>query len=95
MCEVSADNNDSGATSGHAAVSCCTTGSSSWRQHFAKYKKHFVVLLWRELLMSTRNPADVAGRMLTFVFVSLIAGIMEYDKEGGASSMWSRMQVGG
>lgn len=32
------------------------------------------VLMWRELLAVTRNPADVAGRMLIFAYVSVLLG---------------------
>jgi hypothetical protein len=32
------------------------------------------VLLWREALSVTRNPADVAGRMLIFTWISVLIG---------------------
>jgi hypothetical protein len=31
-------------------------------------------LLWRELLAVTRNPADVAGRMLIFTWIAVLVG---------------------
>lgn len=30
--------------------------------------------MWRELLAVTRNPADVAGRMLIFAYISALLG---------------------
>ncbi len=32
------------------------------------------VLMWRELLAVTRNPTDVAGRMLIFAYISSLLG---------------------
>jgi hypothetical protein len=34
--------------------------------------------MWREWLMATRNPADAAGRMLTFVWVGLFSNFLTY-----------------
>lgn len=50
-------------------------------------------LLWRELLITTRNPADVGGRMMTFTYVSAISGICAWSLPGGAESMFQRMSV--
>ncbi len=36
------------------------------------------VLVWREALAAVRNPADVAGRMLTFVWVAIIGNFLLY-----------------
>jgi len=44
--------------------------TSAWRQ--------YVTLLWRELLSITRNPFDVAGRTLTFAWVGLFMGILNF-----------------
>jgi hypothetical protein len=30
--------------------------------------------MWRELLAVTRNPADVAGRMLIFAWIAVLTG---------------------
>ncbi len=37
------------------------------------------VLTWRELLTATRNPADVAGRMLVFCWVAVVVGLIFYS----------------
>lgn len=37
----------------------------------ARFWKHFKILLWREVLCVTRNPADIAGRLLTFTWIGL------------------------
>ncbi|KAF6258116.1 hypothetical protein COO60DRAFT_1520342 [Scenedesmus sp. NREL 46B-D3] len=55
----------------------------------AKYR----ALLWRELLITTRNPADVGGRMMTFTYVSAISGICSWSLTGGAESMFQRLSV--
>ena len=34
------------------------------------------VLLWRELLSVTRNPADVAGRCLIFTYLAVFVGLI-------------------
>jgi hypothetical protein len=51
-----------------------------WRQ--------FSTLLWRELLAITRNPFDVAGRTLTFAWVGLFMGVLNYGIAvgGGAAA---------
>eukprot|EP00878_Enallax_costatus_P012559 GHUV01013117.1.p1 GENE.GHUV01013117.1~~GHUV01013117.1.p1 ORF type:complete len:585 (+),score=193.17 GHUV01013117.1:274-2028(+) len=56
---------------------------------FHKYR----ALLWRELLITTRNPADVGGRMMTFTYVALVSGIVSWNLPGEASSMFNRMSV--
>ncbi len=35
-------------------------------------------LTWREALAATRNPADVAGRLLTFVWVGMLSNFLVY-----------------
>lgn len=44
--------------------------SNWWRQ--------FVACYGREILSITRNPADVAGRTLTFTWVGLLMGLLYY-----------------
>lgn len=45
----------------------------------ASWATQFRVLLWRQYLAITRNPADVAGRMLIFAWVALFCGLVWYD----------------
>eukprot|EP00878_Enallax_costatus_P023397 GHUV01024885.1.p2 GENE.GHUV01024885.1~~GHUV01024885.1.p2 ORF type:complete len:343 (+),score=103.52 GHUV01024885.1:2470-3498(+) len=56
---------------------------------FQKYK----ALLWREALLTTRNPSNVAGRMLVFTYVSFVFGIVFYNVDPGANSILVRMAV--
>lgn len=37
------------------------------------------VLSWRELLLVTRNPTDVAGRVLLFCWAAVFIGLVFYD----------------
>lgn len=50
-------------------------------------------LFWRAFLNITRNPADVAGRMLTFTYVGLFIGIIFYDLDDGSASIWTRLNI--
>jgi hypothetical protein len=56
-----------------------------WRQ--------FVACFGRELLSVTRNPADVAGRVLTFTWVGILTGVLFYDLPGDASSVQRRLNL--
>jgi len=53
----------------------------------------FKALMWRDYLMMIRNPADVAGRMLTFSYVAAFSGLIAYGVPGGASSLLGRLFV--
>ncbi|KXZ56416.1 hypothetical protein GPECTOR_1g370 [Gonium pectorale] len=50
-------------------------------------------LFWRELLSMTRNPADVAGRMLIFCWIALVVGIIFYGIGDYFESVRSRTDV--
>ena len=39
--------------------------------------------MWRELLAVTRNPADVAGRMLIFTWLAVLVGAWAGHWAGG------------
>lgn len=56
-----------------------------WRQ--------FVACFGRELLSVTRNPADVAGRVLTFTWVGILTGVLFYDLPGDATSVQRRLNL--
>jgi hypothetical protein len=60
--------------------------ATSWRSQTR-------TLLWRELLAVTRNPADVAGRMLTFAWVSLLVGAIFYALPGDLNSARPRLNL--
>lgn len=55
--------------------------------------RKYTALLWRELLITTRNPADIGGRMMTFTYVSLLSGLVAWNMPGGADSIMSRISV--
>jgi len=44
----------------------------------ATWLQQYVWILRREFIMITRNPADVAGRTLTFAWVAMCAGVFYY-----------------
>lgn len=56
-----------------------------WRQFASCYA--------RDMLAVTRNPADVAGRILTFTWVGLLTGVLFYSLSGTASSLMSRLNL--
>lgn len=56
-----------------------------WRQ--------FGACFGRELLAVTRNPADVAGRILTFTWVGILTGVLFYNLPGDASSLQRRLNL--
>jgi hypothetical protein len=58
------------------------------RQSLASWLSLTRTLMWRERLIITRNPADVAGRMLIFTWVAIIAGLMNY---GTGAASWRRL----
>ncbi|KAF6255774.1 hypothetical protein COO60DRAFT_1533203, partial [Scenedesmus sp. NREL 46B-D3] len=56
-----------------------------WRQFASCYG--------RELLAITRNPADVAGRTMTFAWVAILMGLLYYGMGGDASSIRGRLNM--
>ncbi|GBF87651.1 ABC transporter G family [Raphidocelis subcapitata] len=53
----------------------------------------FRVLMWRELLAVTRNPADVAGRMLIFAWIAVLTGLIYYNLGDTLEDLRSRLNV--
>lgn len=51
--------------------------------HQASWWTQFIALLVREVRSMTRNPADVAGRMLIFAWVALFIGLLFYGLDPG------------
>lgn len=51
------------------------------------------VLLWREFLSITRNPADVAGRCLIFCWLAIFVGLIYYNLPNTVDSLRSRLNV--
>jgi ABC-type multidrug transport system permease subunit len=49
--------------------------------------------MWREWISVTRNPADVAGRMLVFCYVGLFMGLIYYDMGTGMEALRARLNV--
>jgi hypothetical protein len=56
-----------------------------WSQYYS--------CLGRELLAVTRNPADVAGRTLTFSWVALLMGLLYFNMPLDASSLRGRLNL--
>lgn len=61
-----------------------------WNTVYGGWRK-FSALLWREALITTRNPADMGGRMMTFTYVALLSGLVAWNTPGGADSIMSRI----
>ncbi|GFR50617.1 hypothetical protein Agub_g12701, partial [Astrephomene gubernaculifera] len=55
--------------------------------------RQYQMLVWREWLMATRNPADVAGRMLTFVWVGLFSNFLTYNFPTDATNIALRANL--
>lgn len=53
----------------------------------------FFTLTWRSLLNVTRNPADVAGRMLTFTYVGAFIGAVFYNMPDSLASVQTRLNI--
>lgn len=56
-----------------------------WRQFASCYG--------RELLSITRNPADVAGRTMTFAWVAILMGLLYYGMPSDATSIRGRLNM--
>jgi len=56
-----------------------------WRQFASCYG--------RELLSITRNPADVAGRTMTFAWVAILMGLLYYGMPADATSIRGRLNM--
>ena len=56
-----------------------------WRQFASCYG--------RELLSITRNPADVAGRTMTFAWVAILMGLLYYGMAADATSIRGRLNM--
>jgi len=59
----------------------------------AGWFKQCRVLLWRELLSVTRNPADVAGRCLIFTWLAVFVGLIFYNLPVTVDGLRARMNV--
>jgi hypothetical protein len=55
--------------------------------------RHFTSCYNRELLAITRNPADVAGRTMTFAWVAILMGLLYYGMPSDASSIRGRLNM--
>lgn len=73
-----------------AAAVAASNGSTAYR---SGWWQQYKALSWRELLKVTRNPADVAGRMLTFTWIALMVGLIYYDLPTDASSIRQRLNL--
>ena len=65
-------------------------GDSKWA---TGWWGQYAACLRRELLAVTRNPADVAGRMLTFSWVALLMGLLYFNMPLDASSLRGRLNL--
>lgn len=64
--------------------------SSKWA---TSWWRHFTACYGRELLAITRNPADVAGRTMTFAWVAILMGLLYYSMPNDASSIRGRLNM--
>jgi len=55
--------------------------------------RQFGACLWREFLTITRNPADVAGRTITFCWVGLLMGLLYYSLPADGLGLRSRLNL--
>eukprot|EP00879_Flechtneria_rotunda_P017044 GHRR01017850.1.p1 GENE.GHRR01017850.1~~GHRR01017850.1.p1 ORF type:complete len:820 (+),score=223.92 GHRR01017850.1:95-2554(+) len=55
--------------------------------------RHFASCYGRELLSITRNPADVAGRTMTFAWVAILMGLLYYGMPEDAASIRGRLNL--
>jgi hypothetical protein len=77
-----------------AAVESSPTGSSSSSPAYrTSWLQQYRALTWRECVKVTRNPADVAGRLLTFTWVALLVGLIYYDLPTDAGSIRQRLNL--
>jgi ATP-binding cassette subfamily G (WHITE) protein 2 len=49
--------------------------------------------MWRELMATTRNPADVAGRLLVCAYVGLMVGLVGYNIGSGLEALRARLNI--
>jgi ABC-type multidrug transport system ATPase subunit len=82
--DTDADGNTT--TSVPSAANDRTTYATGWFRQYA-------ACLWREFLVITRNPADVAGRTLTFCWVGLLMGLLYYSLPADGLGLRSRLNL--
>jgi hypothetical protein len=69
------------------------SSSSSSTAYRTSWLQQYRALTWRECVKVTRNPADVAGRLLTFTWVALLVGLIYYDLPTDAGSIRQRLNL--
>lgn len=69
------------------------SSSSSSAAYCTSWLQQYRALAWRECVKVTRNPADVAGRLLTFTWVALLVGLIYYDLPTDAGSIRQRLNL--
>jgi ATP-binding cassette subfamily G (WHITE) protein 2 len=57
----------------------------------ASFLHHYTVLVRREWLAATRNPADAAGRLVTITGVALLSGLAFYSLSSSGDSFQMRL----
>jgi hypothetical protein len=70
--ELKADDGEDCAAARHPAPARPASMGLFWR--------HYKALVWREWLMATRNPADAAGRLVAIMFISVLGGLVFYQR---------------
>jgi hypothetical protein len=70
-----------------------SSSSSSSTAYRTSWLQQYRALTWRECVKVTRNPADVAGRLLTFTWVALLVGLIYYDMPTDAGSIRQRLNL--
>jgi hypothetical protein len=70
-----------------------SSSSSSSTAYRTSWLQQYRALTWRECVKVTRNPADVAGRLITFTWVALLVGLIYYDLPTDAGSIRQRLNL--
>ncbi|WIA12817.1 hypothetical protein OEZ85_006447 [Tetradesmus obliquus] len=78
-------------SAGEQQGGCCGMGGR--KPSSASWFTQFRVLLWREFLSVTRNPADVAGRCLIFSWLAIFVGLIYYNLSSDVDSLRARLNV--
>jgi hypothetical protein len=81
------------ADKGNRSTTSSSSSSSSSAAYRTSWLQQYRALTWRECVKVTRNPADVAGRLLTFTWVALLVGLIYYDLPTDAGSIRQRLNL--
>lgn len=75
------------------AAALATTSAAAAGSSRRPFLSQISTLFHRELLLVTRNPADVAGRTLTFVWVAALVGFCYHAVPDSAGGIRTRLNI--